>query len=179
MGNYTLKKQRLEVLARKLKKKSEKAFDELFDTTRDYLFYFIYGIVKDADLADDCLQETFITIYEKIDLYSESNFLAWMTTIAKNKALNSVKKDNRANYIDATEKEYLMKSRSSEEELILLKDMEETLSEDEFQIVMMHVIGNYTHKQISQGLDKPIGTITWKYNEAMKKLRSKLEVRYE
>lgn len=179
MANYTLKKQRLEVLAKKLKKKNEKAFDELFAMTRDYLFYFIFGIVKDADLADDCLQDTYISVYDKIDSYKESNFLAWMTTIARNKALNAIKKDTRANYIDAQDKEYLMKSNSNEKELVLIKDMKETLDDDEFQIVMMHVIGNYTHKQISNGLGKPLGTITWKYNEAMKKLRSKLEVHYE
>jgi RNA polymerase sigma-70 factor (ECF subfamily) len=59
---------------------------------------------------------------------------------------------------------------------MLLKDIVETLDEDEYEIVLLYVLGNYTHKQIAEGLSKPIGTITWKYQEALKKLRTKLEV---
>ncbi len=33
----------------------------------------------------------------------------------------------------------------------------------------------FVNKQKSNGLDIPLGTSTWKYNQAMKKLKSKLE----
>ncbi len=177
MDNRRFDKKRLEVLADRLKEGSEKAFDELFDSTRDYFFYFIFGIVKNDSLADDVLQETYITIYEKIHTYKGKNFLSWMMTIAHNKAVNNIRKESRMSYFDSTESEFLLKDESTEEELLLLKDMSETLTEDEQQIVMMYVLGNYTHKQIAEGLDKPLGTITWKYNEAMKKMRNKLEAR--
>ena len=36
---------RLEKLAKKIKNKNERAFDELFYSTRDSLFYFIFGIL--------------------------------------------------------------------------------------------------------------------------------------
>lgn len=179
MANNKIDKRRLEALASKLKNKSEKAFDEIFFSTKDYLFYYIYGIVKNQNLADDILQETYIAIFDKISSYKSKNFLAWIITIAHNKAVNKIRKESKVSYVDSEESDYLFEVGSSEDELLLLKDMSEILKPEELRIVLMHVIGNYTHKQISLGLDIPLGTITWKYNDSMKKLRNKLEVQYE
>ncbi|QVK20751.1 RNA polymerase sigma factor [Mycoplasmatota bacterium] len=171
-----MSKRQLGIIKYKLKKKSERAFDELFYLTRDYLFYFIYSMVKNRAAADDLLQDTYITIYEKIDSCNSNNFLSWMLTIARNKTINFIRKESKMSYVESNRFDFMSSDCSSERELLLLKDMKSVLNNDEFQIVLMHVLGNYTHKQISKGLDKPIGTISWKYNEAMKKLKEKLEV---
>ncbi len=169
-------KQKLERVANGLKKRSERSFDELFTMTRDYLFYFIYSKVKNQTVADDILQDTYITVYEKIHQYESNNFLSWILTIARNKTINYIKKESRHQYVDQEESEYLFNEESNDKESLLIHDMTQVLDEDELEIVMMYVIGNFTHKQIAEGLQKPIGTITWKYGEAMKKLRAKLEV---
>lgn len=179
MADIRFNKKRLEVLAKKMKQGSEKAFDEFFYSTRDYLFYFIYSFVKDQTLADDVLQETYITGYEKIGSYKEKNILSWLMTIARNKSINRLKKDNRTSFVDATESDYLFQRESDEKEILLLNDMKKHLSSDELQVVLMHILGNFTHKQISEGLEKPLGTVTWMYSEALKKLRKNLEVHYE
>ena len=48
------------------------------------------------------------------------------------------------------------------------------LAEDEFNIVMMYAIGGYKHKEIAEFLHMPLGTVTWKYATALKKLRKAL-----
>ena len=178
MANYNIDKKRLEVLASKLKDGSEKAFDEIFYTTKDYLFYYIFSIIKNQTQADDILQDTFRSVYINISNYKSKNFLSWIITIAHNNSVNYIRKESKMIYLedDSSNK---MSVGSKDDEILLLKDMENILNQNELEIVMMHVLGNFTHKQISIGLDKPIGTITWRYNEALKKLRTKLEVRYE
>ena len=177
MANYKIDKLRLEVLASKLKDGREKAFDEIFNTTKDYLFYYIFSIIKNQTQADDILQDTFRAMYQNISKYKSKNFLSWIITIAHNKSVNYIRKESKITYDD----EFTRNSseESKEQEILLLNDMKNILDQNEIEIVMMHVLGNFTHKQISVGLDKPIGTITWKYNEAIKKLRTKLEVQYE
>lgn len=49
------------------------------------------------------------------------------------------------------------------------------ISEKEFEIVILHVINGYTHKEISKLINKPIGTVTWAYNNAIKKLQKGLK----
>ncbi len=60
-------KSRLEKLAKKIKNKNERAFDELFNSTRDYLFYFVFGILRNEEATDDILQETYLTVFDKIN----------------------------------------------------------------------------------------------------------------
>ncbi len=177
MANYKIDKARLEILASKLKNGNEKAFDEIFNTTKDYLFYYIFSIIKNQTQADDILQDTFRSMYQKISTYKSKNFLSWIITIAHNNSVNYIRKESKVVYDD----EFTRNSseESKEQEILLLNDMKNILDQNELEIVMMHVLGNFTHKQISIGLEKPLGTITWKYNEAIKKLRTKLEVQYE
>jgi DNA-directed RNA polymerase specialized sigma24 family protein len=49
------------------------------------------------------------------------------------------------------------------------------LAEDEFNIVMMYAIGEYKHKEIAEFLHMPLGTVTWKYANALKKMKKALE----
>jgi RNA polymerase sigma-70 factor (ECF subfamily) len=49
------------------------------------------------------------------------------------------------------------------------------LAEDEFNIVIMYAVGEYKHREIAEFLHMPLGTVTWKYNNALKKMRKALE----
>ena len=45
------------------------------------------------------------------------------------------------------------------------------LSEDQQMVVNMKVLAQMTFAEISQSLNVPMGTVTWRYREAIKKLR--------
>ena len=53
--------------------------------------------------------------------------------------------------------------------------MKKVLNEDELQIVLLHVVAGYKHREIAAMLDKPLGTVTWTYNNAIKKSREYFE----
>lgn len=52
--------------------------------------------------------------------------------------------------------------------------MEQLLSEDEYQIVVLYVLSELTHKEIAEHLNKPLGTVTWSYKNAIAKLKKGL-----
>lgn len=55
---------------------------------------FIYGLVPRRHLVDDIVQETFVTACQKAESYQpDSNFRAWIFTIARFKALAALKRD--------------------------------------------------------------------------------------
>ena len=65
-------------------------------------------------------------------------------------------------------------TESIEDEVIgelALEDALNHLKPEEKQIVDMKVLGGLTFKEIAELLSKPIGTVTWMYQNAIKKLR--------
>lgn len=54
---------------------------------------------------------------------------------------------------------------------ISLKEALEKLHPDEKKIIDMKVLGEMTYKEISELLQIPIGTVTWRYQEGIRKLR--------
>jgi RNA polymerase sigma-70 factor, ECF subfamily len=55
---------------------------------------FIYGLVPRKHLVDDIVQETFVTACQKADSYEpDTNFRAWIFTIARFKVLAVLKRD--------------------------------------------------------------------------------------
>ena len=48
------------------------------------------------------------------------------------------------------------------------------LSRDEKDIVTMHVINDLKFREIADIMKKPLGTVLWIYNKAMKKLKEKV-----
>ena len=53
--------------------------------------------------------------------------------------------------------------------------MKAVLREEEAQIVILHVVGGYKHREIAELVKKPIGTVTWTYKNAIAKLKAYLE----
>jgi RNA polymerase sigma factor (sigma-70 family) len=65
-------------------------------------------------------------------------------------------------------------SGSMEEQVVnsvSLKVAMESLKPDEREIVDMKVAGGFTFREISEIVGKPMGTVTWLYNSAIKRLR--------
>lgn len=75
-----------EKLARWLQEGSSEAFDEIMSRYKGRLYAFICRYVADRDEAYDLLQESFITIYQKIHLYDPNRkFSTWAFQVALNK----------------------------------------------------------------------------------------------
>jgi len=75
-----------EKLARLLQEGSHGAFDDIMSRYKGRLYGFICRYVADGDEAYDLLQESFITIYQKIHLYDpDRKFSTWAFQVALNK----------------------------------------------------------------------------------------------
>jgi RNA polymerase sigma factor (sigma-70 family) len=76
----------------------ESSFSKLVKKYKTRLFGTIYAIVKDSDVADDLLQETFIKAVDTIrsDRYNdEGKFLPWISRIAHNLAIDYFRRQKR------------------------------------------------------------------------------------
>jgi len=154
-------------------------FDDIYYATKDNVYYTILSIVKDQSLSEDLMQETYLKALEKIHSYKpKHSFNSWIITIARNLAINEYNRRKKELKMDPGDNEIIFGTVDSvSEKELIVKEILELLSRDERDIVIMHVIGDMKYREIAEVLGKPIGTISWKYNEAIKKIQKKYESR--
>lgn len=166
----TMNNRRLEKYVKAFKKGDEDAFDHIYEATRADVYYTIYYVVKDVQLSEDLMQDTYLKMIEHLERYEgRGKFRAWIKTIAKRTALNAIKQRQKETPSDQTA-EYTSESAQLEKKAYT-QELLEVLGEEEKEIVIRHAVLNETHKTIAEALDKPLGTITWKYKRALEKMR--------
>jgi len=79
-----------------IQNKNNKNFSKLIDRLKPGLYSLAYKYLKDNDLANEVVTQTFINIWEKIHQYrTEFNFSTWAYAIAKNEALGLLRTQNK------------------------------------------------------------------------------------
>lgn len=172
-------KKSLDLMIGEIQNGSEEAFERFYLETNKSLFSFVYLLVRDYQDAEDIVQETFIKIKKNILLYKlGTNPIAWIYQIAKNLSLDHLKKKKFEAPLFENE-EYAVTSEDISgnkiQNLYLHNLLIENLEEDERQIVLLHIVDGYKHREIAQILGLPLGTVLWKYNRALKTLKNKIK----
>lgn len=155
------------------------AFDPIYHETSKLVYYTILAILKDSNISEDIMQETYLKMLEKIHSFKKSvSVKSWITTIARNLAINEYNKRKKVLQVDVIDNESIFGTidSNSEKELIV-RDILVTLNDTERDIVIYHIVSDLTFKEISKILNIPQGTVSWKYSEAIKKLKSYEESR--
>lgn len=167
----------LDKLAPKIARRDGKAFEELYEETRRLVYSVCLGIVKNGGVAEELTQDTFVAVWTKSSEFRGKGYKTWILTVAKNKSINALKKLRREFPADFEENENLGGSYAfdtSSENGIALSAALRTLEERDRQIVLMKNSGAKT-KEIAAFLGLPRGTVSWRYAEALKILKKRLE----
>ena len=159
-----------------LKKGEFSKFDEFYDCSKKVIFYNILSYCKNYDLSEDLLQETYVKFLSNIDKINDKvNVLGYLMTTSKNIVLDFFKKNNKILYHD---KEIVISCDDHHQidEKELVNKIKKILNQKEFLIFILHVLDEMTFEEIKKVVNKPLGTILWTYNTALKKLRKEMEV---
>ena len=170
-----MEREKLERKIASLKAGDTRAFDYVYEHTHKPVYFAILYVVKNKADAEDLLQETFVRALRSLGSYEAgSNFTGWLVRIGKNLALNHLSRARREVATDFSEQAWKYGTR--EHELPYLFDLAaKVLAEDEYEILMLCQTAGYKRREVAAMLNIPIGTVTWKNNEALKKLRKILE----
>lgn len=72
------------------------AFAQIYDRYADRLYDFCLGMVRDRDIAADCVQDTFCTVVTRLETLREADKLRpWLYAIARNEALRRIRERQR------------------------------------------------------------------------------------
>lgn len=164
----------LNKLVKQLQNGNLDVFDAIYFETKSFVFYTILNVVKDYSLAEDLMQDTYLKALEKIHSFKPSySFKSWIVQVAKNLAINEYNRRKKVQSFDPSENDVIFGTEeSTSEKKLIAEEMLNSLDEFEREIVIMHVIGDLKHREIAELLDKPLGTITWTYQQAIRKIRN-------
>lgn len=147
----------------------EKAFAQLYQRTSANLYALCLRILKSEALAQECLQEAYVKVWNHAARYQPERAQAttWMTTITRNLAVDTLRRSGKMAVAGEFEFENL-RDESAEEDMFhssdgrLLQRCLEELREQQRQAVMHAYYDGMTHGELAAHLDVPLGTVkTW------------------
>lgn len=163
----------LKTLVNQIKLKDETAFETLYHEYHKIVFYVIYQIVKNQEVTKDLVQETFFTVYNKIDQYGGGSLKYWIITIAKNIAINyynrKIVKEQKIIRDDEIVDNIIVEdyhSLGKYEELL-----DENFNPDEKNIIVYHVVFGYSYKELGLIFNEKPKTIGKKCRQLVKTLK--------
>lgn len=164
-------KDKLESAAERLKAGDRTAFDYIYDNTYKVVFFVARGITGYKESAEDVVHDAYMTALKNIDRYESGSFTAWLTTITKRLALNSIKKRNRELPVDFAENPDAYGAVSDDESSGLISTAAEALDETDYRIVIMCAVAGYKRREAAKILDMPVSTVSYRYAQALKTLK--------
>jgi len=179
-----------EELIKKVKTGDDMAFQELMSRYTKHIFNFILQYVKSREEAEDVSQDTFFKTWKYMKRFKDGmKFKPWLFTIARNTALDYIKKkkaitfssmesdeDDNFNFADT-----LSDNDPLPPELFARKELANELSEamtdlhpDHKSVLMMHYHEDMTFEEISEIMKKPMNTVKSWHHRSLSKVKTKL-----
>jgi RNA polymerase sigma-70 factor (ECF subfamily) len=175
------------------------AFDTLVRRYERQVFGFIFGMVQNEALANDLFQETFIRIINALPDYRErGKFASWLLGIARNLALDALRKrrvegrifrlENRTTDSGNAESTYPeipddIESQADmverEEWLVRMREALAELPVEQREVVYLRYEADLTFQQIADLTGVSINTALGRMRYALNSLRKRMNVATE
>lgn len=164
------------------------AFNILVDRYKNRLLSFVYRFVKDFDVSEDIVQETFLRVFRKRHEYKAiANFSTWIFTIAGNLAKSELRRRKRWRFLSVDafndgEKNFelpdtgMKPDRSASVNILneYIQNAIDTLQPKYKESLILRDIEGMSYQQIAEIVNVPVGTVKSRVNRARLKLQKKL-----
>jgi RNA polymerase sigma factor (sigma-70 family) len=172
------------------------AFAQLYDRTSGHLFAVLLRVQRDRALAEDLLQEVYVSVWRAAGGFdaARSQPLTWLTSIARNRAIDSLRRtqaqpqllsttrdtDDDDDSPDAVERApddspgplELLDRACDERQLTRCMD---GLSASQRQSVALAFYDGLSHAEVALHLRQPLGTVKSWLRRALQSLRQCLD----
>ena len=179
-----VKKIEEEELIRLLKAKDKDAFTYLYDHYSTALYGIAFRIVNKEEIAQDILQEVFLKIWKNIDNYnpSKGRLYTWLLNITRNYAIDHFRSSDFQHQNKIQNLEDSVSAVDKQMQGTMLSDhigLKETIAElkpEYKQMIDLLYYKGYTHDEVANEFNIPLGTVKTRIRTAIMQLRDKLKV---
>ncbi len=151
---------------------------QLYDTHVDRVYRLAYRMTREGDLAEDMTQDTFIRAFERLAAFrGDGPFGGWLHRIATSVIFSALRKRKRVRQYETTDVDLeLLNSAGSldQRNWDLGRRLDEAINNLDLNhrmVFVMHDYEGFTHGEIAQAMDTPVGTAKARLSRAREKLR--------
>ena len=166
----------------------ESALGSLYDRYGRLVYSLAYNAVGDVALAEEITQDVFLRIWEKAETYrvEQGKVVTWLASITRNRAIDlyrrrSVRPEGNRVPWDLDTGPDLQADTDVEGEVeiarrkqVIRQALAELPAEQRLALSYAYFQG-YSHREIAEHLNEPLGTVKTRIRLAMQKLRVLLE----
>ena len=164
------------------------SFDIIVNRYKNRLMNFVFRFVKDYDVSEDIVQETFLRVFRKSrDYKAIANFSTWIFTIAGNLAKSELRRRKRWRFLsldtnNGYDKNFELPDLGmAPDRKTAVKLLDENVQKaiDVLQpkykeAIILRDIEGMSYRQIAEITDVPVGTVKSRVNRGRMKLQKKL-----
>ncbi len=142
------------------------------------------SIIKDAQLAEDIVQEVFVTLYYKAsDIRDKNKIKPWLVRTTVNRAIDYTRRRQKVvtladDFFDNMQNNTLADPASEMDEKELTMEIHraiKTLPADMKALVILYYFAEMPQKEIAETLAMPLGTVKTRLRRARLALKSNLQ----
>lgn len=185
MGDERVIEQEDRDLIRRMAARDADALDSFYSRHNRLAFTLIFRIVGSRDDAEDVLVDVFWQVWQQAARYdvSRGKPVAWLLTIARTRAIDSVRAHGRrAANSDPVEDHAELSQPQGDADAFVLADTQhavrealQTLPEQQRILLEMAYFEGMTHTEIASSLNQPLGTVKDRIRNGMMHLRKRLK----
>lgn len=139
------------VLVARLRAGDEDAFEQLVARFQTPLFRYLRGLVADAELAEDLLQETFLRAFRAIGGLSDPATLrGWLYRIAHNQAISALRRRRLVSWLPLSLWQHL---RAPEPATLESARVEQALAQLPAQLrapLLLHLVAGFSYAEVAE-----------------------------
>ena len=160
----------------------ETALGELYDRLGRVAYGLAFRILRDRTLAEDAVQEGFMTAWRTADRFMPERAKAstWLLTLVHRRAVDLVRRENRRRAEPVDEALELASDTSVEDDAWLRFERERVqaalrrLPDQQREALELAYYGGFTQSELAERLGQPVGTIKSRMFAGLARLRELL-----
>ena len=172
-----------ELLAR-IAQQDPEAFSRFYDQTSAVLFGIARSIVQDATLAEDVLQEVYVQIWEKAEVFDPAlgKPISWAIALTRNRALDKLRAVKRreagarrlaTEWIDEPVGD-VARAFDRQEIATVIQTAMKKLDSNKREAIQLAFLHGLPHGEIAEVMQQPLGTVKAWIRRGMLELRAEL-----
>jgi RNA polymerase sigma-70 factor (ECF subfamily) len=162
-----------------------RAFEVIYDRHSPAAFSLAYRMMGTRAGAEDVTQDAFLSMWRSGARYDRArgSVRTWVLGIVHHRAIDALRRstvhDRRRASDEGIEERFEARERTDveaarREEAGTVREALESLPADQCQVIELAYFGGFTHTEIADMLDTPVGTIKGRMRLGLKKMRAQL-----